>query len=166
MLDLIAKGEVIINIDESSIDRSVKREYSWLQIAQKFPIINEKIKGRACLTLVIWNTDEWLLMVVSETVESKKFWLFFKILEFVVCRYYQSCSKFLTIIWGNAGTHSSKLTKRIIKGLQFSVRFLAPYFPEVVPVEKTFGFIKSKMRAIGGSKLINFDKPGGIELIF
>ena len=166
LLDLIAKGEVIINIDESSFDRSVKREYSWLPIGQSFPIINERIKGRACLILAIWNTGEWLSMVVSETVESKKFWLFFKILEFVVCRYYQSCNKFPTVIWDNARTHSSQLTKRIIKDFQFSVRFLAPYCPEVAPVEKAFGIIKSKMRAIEGSKLINFDKPGGIELIF
>ena len=107
LLDLIAKGEVIINIDESSFDRSVKREYSWLPIGQSFPIINERIKGRACLILAIWNTGEWLSMIVSETVESKKFWLFFKILEFVVCHYYQSCNKFLTVIWDNARTHSS-----------------------------------------------------------
>ena len=166
LLDLIAKSKIIINVDESSFDRSIKREYSWLPIGRSFPIINDKIKGRGWLILAIWSTREWLSMVVPETIESKKFWLFIKILELVVCRYYQNCDKFPTIILDNTRTHSLKLTKRIIKGLPFSVRFLAPYCPEVAPVEKAFGIIKSKMRAIGGSKLIHFDKPDGIELIF
>ena len=84
ILDLIAKGQIIINIDESSFDLSVKQDYSWLPIGQNFPIINDRFKGRACLILAVWSTGEWFSMIVSETIDSKKFWLFFKILEQVV----------------------------------------------------------------------------------
>ena len=49
LLLLKAKGEIIINLDESSFDRSVKRQFSWLPVGRSYPIINDKLKGRAAL---------------------------------------------------------------------------------------------------------------------
>ena len=163
---MISKEDVIINIDESSFNRYIRREYSWLSKGRSTPIVNDRTKRRAWLTLATWNTGVWLAMALSETMDSKRFCLFLKILELIISRHCHNFEKLLTVIMDNARTHSSRLTKKVIEGLEFKIRFLTPYCPEVAPVERVFGLIKSKLRFIGGTQSINFDKQEGIELIF
>ena len=142
LLSMISKGDVIINIDESSFDRSIRREYSWLPNGRSTPIVNDRTKGRAWLTLATWSTGEWLAMALSETMDSKRFCLFLKILELIISRHCHNFEKLPTVIIDKARTHSSRLTKKVIESLEFKIRFLAPYCPEVAPVERAFGLIK------------------------
>ena len=76
LLSFIGKGEVVINLDESSFDRSTKSEFSWLPVGESCQIINDRLKGRASLIQATWNTSEWLAMVWLDTINSKKFWFF------------------------------------------------------------------------------------------
>ena len=75
-------------------------------------------------------------------------------------------SKVPVIVIDNASTHSSGLSQEIIESLDLKVKFMAPYWPEVAPVERIFGKLKSKLRSMGGSMTINFNKLKGAELIF
>ena len=84
LLLLMAKGKIIINLDESSFDRSVKRQFSWLPVGRSYPIINDKLKGRASLILATWNSGEWISMVVLDTVDSEKFWFFLELLKLTI----------------------------------------------------------------------------------
>ena len=166
LLSFIGKGEVVINLDESSFDRSTKSEFSWLPVGESCQIINDRLKGRASLILATWNTSEWLAMVVLDTINSQKFWFFLKILKEIISRWDGNNQKSPIVIFDNARTHSFKITKSIIKELDLQVRFWAPYWPEVAPVERIFGKIKSKLRVLGGSMSIDFSKRKGVELIF
>ena len=76
LISFIAKGEVIINWDVSSFDRSMKKEYSRLPVRKSSQIINDRLKRRATLILATWNTWEWTAMVVLDTVNKEKFWFF------------------------------------------------------------------------------------------
>ena len=162
----MAKGEVIINWDESSFDRSVKRQFSWLPKGKNLPIINDKLKGRASLILATWNTGEWIGMVVLGTVDSDKFWLFLGLLKTLIDSRNDSIEKSPIIIFDNARTHSSIKTINTIKDLSLPVRFLAPYCPEAAPIERIFGKIKSKLRVLGWTQNIDFSKRNGVEIIF
>ena len=166
LLLLVAKGEVIINWDESSFDRSVKRQFSWLPKGKNLPIINDKLKGRASLILATWNTGEWIGMVVLGTVDSDKFWLFLGLLKTLIDSRNDSIEKSPIIIFDNARTHSSIKTINTIKDLSLPVRFLAPYCPEAAPIERIFGKIKSKLRVLGWTQNIDFSKKNGVEIIF
>ena len=166
LLLMIAKGNVIINWDESSFDRSVKRQFSWLPMSKSCPIINDRLKRRASLILATWNTGEWIAMVVVDTINSYKFWLFLKLLESIINNLCPSIEKSPAIIFDNARIHSSIKTRKKIKELDLQVRFLAPYWPEVAPVERIFGMIKSKLRVLGGTLDIDFNKKKGVDMIF
>ena len=163
---LVAKGEIIINWDESSFDRSVKNQFSWLPVGRSWPIINDRIKGRASLILATWNTGEWICMIVQGTIDSQKFWFFLELLESVSKNSFMRAEKSPIVILDNARTHSSKITKRAIQNLDIQTRFLAPYWPEVAPVERIFGKIKSKLRSMGGTLNIDFSRRKGVEIIF
>ena len=123
------------------------------------------MKGKTTLILGTWSSWEWLAMIVVGTVNSIKFCVFLKLLELIFNDIYEE-GNLSTVVLDNAKTHSSKFTKIIIKDLLFELRFSAPYWPEVAPVEQAFWMIKSKFRSMGSVSVINFEKLEGIKKIF
>ena len=124
------------------------------------------MKGRASLILTTWNTVEWLAMIVMITVNSDKFWFFLKLLSTTIQSRLESVHWSPVIIINNASTHSSRIIQEIIKNLHLQVKFGAAYWPEEAPVERAFGKLKSKLRALGGSMTIDFSKITVAELMF
>ena len=165
LLSLIFKKEIVINIDESSFERSIKRHYSWLPKGKSCAIINDRLIGKATLILATWSNSKWFAMAIVGTVDSIKFCIFMKFLELIIKSEQDDSIKPPTIIVDNAKTHTSNLTKEIVSKLIFKTRFLVPYWPEIAPVEQAFGIIKSKLRSNDIPKTINFDKDEGIRLI-
>ena len=104
-------------------------------------------------------------MIVVGTLNSLKFSVFMKLLEFLFKNIYEE-RNFPIVVLNNARTHSSKFTKRIMKDLLFELRFSAPYWPEVAPVEQAFWMIKSKLRSMGGTSAINLENPEGLAKVF
>ena len=166
LLKLLIEEKIVINVDESSFDRSIKNHYSWLPKGENAPILNENIKRKATLILETWSTEEWFAVVIIGTVDFFEFWIFLKLLELVLKESYQDIQALHIVVLDNAPTHSSKLSKRILENLYYEVRFSAPYWPEVAPVELEFKKIKSKLRGLGGTTVINFDNENGIAKIF
>ena len=166
LLSLIACGGVVINWDESSFDRSIKQQYSWLPVGQSCQIINDRLKGRASLILATWNTGEWFSVIFMSTINSDKFWFFLTLLSGIISRRFTNFKKPPVVIIDNASTHKSGITQKIIDSLDLQVKFNAAYWPEIAPVERIFGMMKSKMRRLGGSMTIDFSKRKDAEQIF
>ena len=135
---MIHQRKILINIDESSFDRSVKEAYSWLPKGESHPILNNRFKGRAWLILATWSDCRWFGIILQKTVNSNIFWIFLKLLELLVTNENLGRSGMPKAIMDNAPTHRSGLTKLWVEKLQFEVRFLALYWPELAPVEQAF----------------------------
>ena len=125
-------------------------------------ILNDCIKGKATLILATWSTGYWFAVVTVGTADPQKFWAFPKLLEFVLKENSGEFENLPTIVLDNAWTHSSNLTKKVIKHLTYEVRFLLPYCQEVTPVGQAFEKIKLKLRSTGGTAIINFLNEKGI----
>ena len=78
------KGDIIINIDESSFDRSLRQNYSWLPKGESNFIINDVYNGKTTLIVGTWNSGQWIGIMTPGTVDSKIFCIFLMILELVV----------------------------------------------------------------------------------
>ena len=155
-------GRVIINVNESSVDRSVKNQYSWLPKDENSPILNDNVKGKTTLILGSWSTGEWFSVVMVDIIDSLKFCVFLNLLENIINKSTAKIEDFPTVVLNNARTHPLKLTKRVIEHLPYGVRFSAPYWPEVAPVKQAFQKIKSKIRNWGWETTIKFEKAEGI----
>ena len=147
LLQMILNGETLINVDESSFDRSIRNNYSWLPKGEDNPIGNDRVWGKSTLILATWNTWEWFGAIIVGTVDSEKFCIFMKLLELIVKVLHSDDAEKPTVLIDNARTHTSKAARRIIHNLSYKTRYLAPYCPEIAPVEQAFGLIKSKLRA-------------------
>ena len=81
LLLMILRGETIINVDESSFDRSIRINYSWFPRGADSSIINDRVKGKATLILGTRNTGEWIGVVIIGTVDSIKFCIFYEVIR-------------------------------------------------------------------------------------
>ena len=124
---MILRGETIINVAESSFDRSIRSNYSWLPRGADSSILYDRVKGKATLILKTWNAGEWIRVVIIGTVDSIKLYIFMKLLELIVKAVYPNDGKMLTMLIDNAKTHTSKFTRKIISKRAFKTRYLAPY---------------------------------------
>ena len=70
----------IVNIDESSFNRSVKLNYSWLSINKSSGIVNAEAQGRTTMILALLSNGDWMWVMVDETVTSQDFWMFLYLL--------------------------------------------------------------------------------------
>ena len=132
---MLIDGKVVINVDESNFDRFIKNQYSWLHIGKSEAILNDSIKGKATLILATLSTGNWFAVITVGTEDSKKLWVFLKLLEYVLKENSDEFKNLPTVVLDNAWTHSSNLTKKVIKHLACDVRFSSPYCPEVALVE-------------------------------
>ena len=164
-LRMILQGKIMINIDESSFDRSIKEAYSWLPRGESHPILNDRFKGRAWLILATWSDGRWFGIVVQKTVNSAIFWIFLKLIELLLQNENLQRAEMPMVIMDNARTHWSQFTKQWADKLPFDLRFLAPYWPELAPVEQAFGVVKTKLRGLEPTRNVNFGSKGGAELI-
>ena len=128
-------------------------------------IINDQLKGKATLILAMWSNSKWFAMAVAGTIDSENFWIFIKFLESIIKAEQEDPLKTSIVIVDNARTHASRLTKEETSKQVYKIRFLAPYCPEIAPVEQAFGIIKSKIRSQGVPRIINFDKDEGIRIV-
>ena len=131
LLQMILNGETLINVDESSIDRSIRNNYSWLSKGEDNPIVNDRVWGKSTLILATWNTWEWFGVITVGTVDSEKFCIFMKLIELIVKMLHLDDAEKPTVLIENAKKHTSKAARRIIHNLSYKTIYLAPYCPEI-----------------------------------
>ena len=165
LLDLIYKKEIMINVNKSSFERSIKRHYSWLPKGMNCAIINDQLEGKATLIKTMWSNSKWFAMTVVGTLDSEKFWIFIKFIKSIIKAEQEDPFKTPAVIVDNARTHTSRFTKEVTSKLEYKIRFLAPYCSEIAPFEQAFGTIKSKIRSQGVPRIINFDKDEGFQIV-
>ena len=79
ILSAVYKKRLIVNIDKSSYNRSVKSNYSWLPIGCSSPILNTNCTGSTTIILGLFSNGHWLWMSVNGTVKAKHFFNFLTI---------------------------------------------------------------------------------------
>ena len=81
LVNLMKERRLIFNIDKSSLDRSMKREYSWLPNCRSSAFLNQNITGKSSLILGVSNRGSRFLLVKESTMNSKWVWIYLKLIE-------------------------------------------------------------------------------------
>ena len=162
---MLDNQETLFSVDETSFDRNIKQHYSWLLIAKSWQIINDNFRGKVNLVVTMSNKSTWMTMMKNQTMNSICFWVFLKLLEKAVEFTMSEGVLRPSILFDNARTHTSITTKKLVRTLKLNYRFLPPYWPKVVPVERAYRYLKSKLRRISQARIVSFDKESGVRLI-
>ena len=161
MLREIRDEALLVNVDESSYNRSIKRNYSWLPEGSSNPIINDRWFGRTSIIFGLVSNGEWLWINVDETTKSSDYWLFIMLLK-----------KFLDSLklnnWGafkllvdNASIHISKESRRTWAYNGFEINTIPAYSPNLAPVELVFASIKWFIKGLSALGKIDFQNRSG-----
>ena len=71
---------LLINIDESSINRNVKSHYSWGFKGIPIETNNSAITDSVSTIMGICSNGSWINLIVNDTIDSTKFVWFIKIM--------------------------------------------------------------------------------------
>ena len=165
LLSSLRANKIVVNIDEWSFERSVKRNYSWLPTGQNWSILNEAVLGKWNLILASFSDGEWFAFIVKGTVDSSIFLLFLKILESLIwSKRNKSQDKYILLL-DNASIHSSKLSKLMFSLSQLELRLLSAYAPELAPIELAFKAIKAKQKKQMIGQKADFSKIKYMKII-
>ena len=148
----ITKETLLINIDESSIDRSTKEKYSWGFKGTPIETKNVWFRGSVSMVMAICSNGSWINFVINETINSENFVWFLKIMN----SWLESNNLFgysrALIILDNWSIHKSSNTKSLLKKMKNLVFYIPPYTPDFSRVEMSFSLIKRLLYRICKSK--------------
>ena len=148
----IKKETLLINIDESSINRSTKEKYSWGFKGTPIEAKNVWFRGSVSMVMAICSNGSWINFVINETINSENFMWFLKIMN----SWLESNNLFgysrALIILDNWSIHKSSNTKSLFKKMKHLVFYIPPYTPDFSPVEMSFSLIKRSLYRICKSK--------------
>ena len=136
---------LLINVDESSINRFVKTNYSWGCKGKPIEWKNSSFTGSINWILAICSNGSWLCMLASNTIDSMSFIWFINILS----NWLKSNDNFeyndVVIMLDNWSVHKSQLSQNFIKKHTFKILYIPAYSPELAPVEMSFSLLKRNL---------------------
>ena len=156
------QGKLLVNIDESSYGRSIKRDYSWLPVGTSNPILNINWAGRASVIFGLISNGSWLWMSVDETMKSLEYWIFIMILnEYLQALNLKWEASSIKLLVDNASIHISSESVNVWTYYDLEINSLPPYSPNLAPVEMVFGFSKNLISKKFTKNKINFENRSG-----
>ena len=140
----LTKDSIIYNIDESSFNRSLKKEYSCLPKGWSGRLLNIASYSRCSLILAMGSDGQWIGMIKTNTVNSVDHSSFLTLLGYLMSLRGISVESDLILTIDNASIHSSKDIHNIMRRLKVKMWFIPPYSPSLAPVEIVFRIINRK----------------------
>ena len=138
----ITSSTLIINIDESSLNRHMKYNYGWSLKGVPWETKNSPFSNSASLWLAICSNGAWISLISNETINSIKFMLFLDHLHSWLKSFNNFGYDEVLLILDNWSYHKSNVCKHRLIWCSFKVLYLPPYTPQWAPIENGFGLIK------------------------
>ena len=142
---IVTEKTLIINIDESSINRNVKSVYSWGVKGLPIESQNSVFAGSVSLIMAICSNGAWISKVINETIDSENFIWFIK----VMISWLQSHNYFehsqIILLLDNCAIHKSNQVAALFQKVNFIILYIPAYSPDFAPIEMCFSLIKRKL---------------------
>ena len=161
----ITSNTLVINVDESSLNRHIKYNYSWSMKGIPWEVKNSPFVGSASLCLAICSNGTWILLITNETINTNKFVLFLSNLNSWLKSNRNFGYEEVLLIMDNCKYHKTKETKLKLIDCSYKVIYLPPYTPQWAPIENAFGIIKKILIKRNKESSINLSKKSNYNFI-
>ena len=163
-VDILNNDTLIVNVDEATISRNLKIDYSWSIKGKSTEFKNAPFSGSVKVIMVILSNGLWFVMLTSNTIDSDVFIEFLvQINQWIRRNGLFGYSKIMMTL-DNCPCHQSNKSKKFMAKLGYNILFLPPYSPQLSPIEGVFGVLKHhlktkyKFSTINLSSTINHNK--------
>lgn len=134
-----------MNIDETSINRSTKNNYSWTAKGENQGVSNITFAGSQSLITAITSSGEWFWGLSTKTNNSASFIEFLDnlILWLTVDQKVDLGSVILLL--DNWSIHKSAKSTKHLNSIGWRTVFLSPYSPDYAAIELFFNLVKRRL---------------------
>ena len=154
----ITTKSLIINIDESCINKSIKTSYSWGIKGAAIECKNAPFLGSISWIMGICSNGAWVSFLIKETINSRNFVWFLKIMKDWLNSHDNFGYDDVVILLDNASIHKSKEAKIMIERLWCKVIYLPAYSPEFAPIEMAFSLLKRDLSKSWQNERVNLNE--------
>lgn len=132
---------MIIYIDESGCDERIRYEYVWSRKGEEVEDWKPGNRGKRTSILAGDQKGELVAPLTFEgscNREVMEKWLEEQLLP--------QCEEGTVLVMDNASFHKGGKIKELIEGAKCELLYLAPYSPDMNPIEKCWGWMKRIIR--------------------
>ena len=142
---IVSSQVLVVNIDESSINRGIMSNYSWGLKGVPIESKNCIFSGSLSLITAICSNDAWLSFMLDETIDSTKFVWFIKILHNWIVSNDNFGYNEVMILLDNWSFHKSSTSASLLIELRYKITYLPLYSPDFAPIEMFFSILKKNL---------------------
>ena len=153
-----------MNIDEATVGRQTKENYSWLIRGAPGSIKNISFSGSMNIISAISSTGASYSAIKTGATNAAIFVCYLKKLLNSVVNLEGIPITRILLIFDNAPSHQAKSVLKYLEESRIQYNFLPQYSPELAPVDKFFALMKQKATAVR-CKLINLKSDEGTALL-
>ena len=156
--------KIMINVDENSITRDTKLNYSWLKTGVSCSITNIKFKNSVNMITAIGTNGLDINMLKYESTTAKTFWIF---IEYVLSYLREEGFKpqDVGIILDNWPIHRAGVVREYWRNKGTKLYYLPQYSPELAPVEVYFSRIKKAVTKEAKNELVDLRTEESIKMV-
>lgn len=135
------EGRVILYIDESGCDERINYEYGWSLKGEKIEDFKDGSRGKRTSILAAYQKGELVTPLTFEGSCNRAViekWLEEQLLP--------QCTEGTVLVMDNASFHKGGKIKELIEEAKCELLYLAPYSPDMNPIEKCWGWLKRIIR--------------------
>ena len=113
ILEDMRSDRVLVNVDESSYNRSIKTNYTWLPIGSSHIVLNINWTGRISVIFRLISNGDWIWMTAGVTTKTFDYWIFLMLLSKYIKILFLGQATSIKLLVDNASIHVSFKSKLI-----------------------------------------------------
>ena len=141
----ISTNTLMINVDESSLNRDIKSNYSWGFKWKPIEAKNVSFSGSISWILAILSNGTWIWFLSSNLINSDSFIWFIKIMENWLNHNNNFGYEQIHLLLDNCSVYKSYKTKSVLKKLSYKIYYIPAYSPDFTPIEMCFSLLKRSL---------------------
>ena len=138
----IDSSTLIINVDESSINRKTKLNYAWSVKDNPKEYQNTPFRGSISLVLAILSNGAWYSMLTNSTINSILLEHYLNKLNKWMIKHQNFGYSKAVITLDNWSYHRSIEVMKKLRRMNVDIMYLSAYSPWLTPIEMAFSYVK------------------------
>ena len=135
MAKLINEDILMVNIDETSLNREVLNQRSWLKVGVNCELFNQKFKDSLSLVSATTSNGDIIAAPINHKLNSVTFIGFLKTINCWIDEVLEGRHLKIFILLDNCPIHRSKLVLDYMKTTDRMYLFLPQYTPSLAPID-------------------------------
>ena len=162
----IDNSNLLINIDETSLIKGTKTNYSWTPVGKNGETLNSKFTNSMNIVLAICSNGGWIKILSNDTLNEQRFIIYLQNLKNWLDENNNFGFKKIWILLVNLAVHRTSSIADFWLKCNLILFYIPPYSPTLAPVELAFGILKRKSTLNKEDKSINlYNYEGYIHVV-